>query len=115
MSKTTLAVVEPQEVNEELQQKTDKKLLKRAEKIVRKLDNVLNDMNELTANSYDLATNDTVGTEVSEKDMDRFVELREVIQSSTSILFQLNNRMARKYAGKTIEPLGSRKRKALKA
>lgn len=110
--KNVVAIAEALPQNDEEKQKTTKKYLRKAEKITRRLDNVLNDLTEVVVSADDLTCAET--TEVSEKDLQRFYEIREVTQSATQILYHLTERMARKYVGKNIEPLGAVKRKALK-
>jgi len=112
MKSNVLEVPTP-EVNEDVQPTTDKKYLKQAEKIVRRLDNVLNELNKVYNDACDL-NNSIVSTEVSEKDQARFEELTSVVYASENILYQLTNRMARKYVGKEIDSLDNPKRKSLK-
>ena len=95
--------------------KTDKRLLKKAAKLVRKLDVVVSNLCDLEmevgelrdwdANEYD---------DVEDKDNARFNEMYEILHSSTIILYHMTARMARKYVGKEVAPLEN-KRKALKA
>jgi hypothetical protein len=93
-------------------QKTDKKYLKRAEKLVRKLDNVLTDLNKVTVDARTLEA-EIITSEVSRRDEARFSEMAIILESSTNVLFQLTDRMARKYVGKEIDNLG-RGRSSLK-
>lgn len=94
--------------------KTDKKILKRAEKVVRRLDNALNELHSVSRDALELHESNTA--DATEKDMDRFHEMQSVICSTCDVLYHLTARMSRKYVGKEIEPIGSmNKRKPLKA
>lgn len=95
--------------------KTAKRFLKDAEKQVRKLDNILSDLVKTSQDLDDLvAAVTTESKDVSEKDFERFNEMASVTSSVAGVLYHLTARMARKYAGKTIEPIDQSKRKALK-
>ena len=94
--------------------KTDKKLLKAAEKLVRKLDRVVSELNVLQYEARSLRDWDSAEySECTDKDQARLTELYNVIYASTGILFHVTERMSRKYTGKDIEPLGQ-DRKSLK-
>ena len=89
---------------EEVELKTKKSYLKTAEKITRRLDRVLTDLNDLSQEARTLA-NTVIETEVSEKDIARFSELAALTTASVDMLYYLTSRMARKYVGKEIEGL----------
>ena len=94
---------------------TEKKYLKRAENIVRRLDNVVTQLNKLAQDARDLEQQTELPvTEVSEKDYNRITELTVVLEAATNILFQVDDRMARKYVGKNVDPLDLKKRDSLK-
>ena len=95
--------------------KTDKKLLDKAEKLVRRLDGVVTELSELREKAHELAfgENTNHAENLNSKDYDRFVEMFTVIDGCVGILHQLDKRMARKYVGKEIDAVDS-KRKTLK-
>jgi hypothetical protein len=116
MSKKKKDVIEvPAEITvegEAIKLQTNKKYLKQAEKIVRRMDNVLTDVHNLASEADSIYSN-VINTEVSDKDNDRFNEIREVLIAVQSTLYWLTDRMARKYVGKEIASLGDG-RKSLK-
>lgn len=94
--------------------KTDKKLLKAAEKVVRRLDRIVTDLSALSYDALRLRNwDESEYNQCSEKDQARLEEMAGIIDSSTKILFCVADRMARKYIGKQIEGL-SYERKSLK-
>lgn len=97
------------EGNEEEGVKTDKKILKRAEKLVRRMDRVLTDINALQVDADALLQS---SVELTENDERRFREMDEILGSITNQWYHLTHRMARKYVGKTIDGL-TEKRKTL--
>ena len=119
MSKSNVAriddtILTPGEAKE-LKVGTDKKYLKRAEVISRKLDNEVTRLQNIVREAEELqAQTEVPTTEVNDKDYDRISEIVDVSNGVTVILHQLTKRMARKYAGKEIEPLDQAKRKSLK-
>ena len=101
-------------VEEDKQPKTNKKYLKEAEKIVRKMDSLLSDIFDLRTRANDLEMNANT-TEIDSRDARRFSELVEVLSAVQGTLYWLTERMARKYVGKEISALGSiKERKPLK-
>lgn len=92
--------------------KTAKKYSKQIERNVRRLDNVLTDLNEIYNEILD-SRGKLISTEISEKDEDRLTEMEDVVGSAVHILYHLTRRMSRKHVGKEIDPLDV-KRKSLK-
>jgi len=99
----------------EEKQKTDKKITERVDKIVRKLDNALTELHKVNTNIEELV-NDiaTSSNYIEERDERRINELNQVVGATTTILYHLTSRMARKHVGKDVDTLENQKRKSLK-
>ena len=83
---------------------TKKHYLTAAAKLVRKMDKIVMDANDLTGEAADLV-NSVITTEVTEKDVNRFDEMENILRSVSNVLFYVTERMARKYVDKNIAPL----------
>ena len=92
---------------------TAKKYLNQVEQIVRRMDNVLLDLNKLQWDAVGLYEG-LISTDVDPKDFARFNEIQAVLGSATCIIYHLTERMARKYVGKEIGLLDVPNRKSLK-
>jgi hypothetical protein len=86
---------------------TSKRYLKKAEKIINKLDKVLGQLQDI-ADEAIVLRDESVTTDVSDKDLQRFAEIATVIHASGDVLYHLLNRMSRKYAGKEIKPFSTK-------
>jgi hypothetical protein len=117
MSKKKKDVIEvPAEITvegEAIKLQTNKKYLKQAEKLVRRMDKVLTDVHTLIGDADQLYSH-VHTTEINEKDSFRFQETFEVLTAVQNTLYWLTDRMARKYVGKDIALLNDDRRKSLK-
>jgi hypothetical protein len=102
-----------EEVKVPKQLPSTKKCLQQIAKVVRRMDNTLTDLNKVKFEVDELFTKFNPD-DVAPKDEARMREMLEVVQASTSILWYLTKRMARKYVNKDIADLSDYKRKALK-
>lgn len=114
MSTQGANALKPEEVVTE-KQKTNKRYLKQVESIVRRLDGAISELNSVSVELRNFQARHGISiTEIDEKDLNRTEEMEEVVSASLMILYQMANRMSRKYVGKTIEEIGDHKRKSLK-
>lgn len=81
--------------------KTDNKYLKDMKQLVGKMDSILGELGKVTSKMGDLESNANT-TETNPKDLLRFLETYEVLQSVRSSLYWVTYRMARKYGPKKI-------------
>jgi hypothetical protein len=111
MGKSNVAAIDEVNTKESKEPTTDKAYLKRAEKLVRRMDSVLTDLHEL---SFEATSLQSEAIETTDRDNARFSELADVLDSSCTILFYLTGRMSRKYVGKEIDVISRNERKTLK-
>lgn len=95
--------------------KTDKKILNKTAKSVRRLDYMVTTLYQLQRDTYEPLESGYSGNSIiSVKDGERINEMSDIIGATADILFMLTRRMARKYVGKEISNLRDGKRKSLK-